>query len=931
MQPEPRRPTLPAVSDSKRVEALQQAALAVSAARGEHVFPELVGALGRILHCELALIGELLGAEGAPWGGRAADGSLENCGSPPAPPPWGDGVGRCFMVFADGVCERYPQDQQLRRFGARGYAGYPLKDEGGEPIGILAILSKKPLVNHELVEAVMKIFAVRAEAEFERRAHEEALAASADQYRAIFNAAADSLVLRNAQFQVVDVNPAYEAMSGRQREDVIGRDVLTMSPQALNEHVRGLHERALAGERVMFESHARRKDGGRFHIETRGVPIGHRGEPHVLYIGRDITERRRAEEALRASEEQYRAVFNATADALVLRDAEFRIVDVNPAYVSMSGYTREEVLGRNHLVAARPETEAQIRELHARALAGEAVMLEATRVTKQGQAREVELRGVPILFHGEPHVLYIGRDIGDRKRAESALRDSEEQYRAIFNAAADALVLRDDDARVVDVNAAMTILSGYSREEVIGEQRWIFARPEASDLAAAMHRRVIAGATVHFEVQGLRKDGAPIDVEMRAVPMLYRGKPHALGMARDITARKRAEAERDALEGQLRQAQKMEAIGHLTGGIAHDFNNLLASIMGYIVLAAEREGTVADPKLARYLEQALISSRRARDLIQQMLTFSRGQRGTPRVLDLAEAVARSVKLVRGSLPPTLEMRTQLQPDARVLLDPVQLDQVLLNLAINARDAMGETGRLAIAVHPAGALRAVCSSCRQRFAGVFVELAVADSGPGIAPHVLERMFEPFYTTKEVGRGSGMGLATVHGIVHEHRGHIVVDRGETGGSRFRVLIPALDEAAPLAAAKPEIARLQKRAPLAGRGLVVDDEGPVAVFMRELLSSWGLDAVATTDPRQALTAFTAAPRAYDLVITAQTMPSATGLGLARELLAKRPDLPVILCTGHIDPIAQRELESAGIRALLHKPVEPDELYGLLSTHLR
>jgi signal transduction histidine kinase/CheY-like chemotaxis protein len=475
------------------------------------------------------------------------------------------------------------------------------------------------------------------------------------------------------------------------------------------------------------------------------------------------------------------------------------------------------------------------------------------------------------------------------------------------------------------------VLTGYSREEVMGERRWIFARQDNSALAGEMHRRVIAGESVHFEVQGIKKDGTAIHIEMYAVPMLYRGKPHALGMGRDITAKKRAEAERDALEVQLRQAQKMEAIGHLTGGIAHDFNNLLASIMGYVVLAAEREAASGDPKLTRYLDQALASSRRARDLIQQMLTFSRAQRGSPRVVDLAEAVAHSVKLVRGSIPPSFEMRTELEPDARVLLDPVQLDQVLLNLAINARDAMGESGRLAVAVRAANAQRGVCSSCRQRFAGLFLELAVADSGPGIAPHVLERIFEPFFTTKEPGRGSGMGLATVHGIVHEHGGHIVVDRGADGGSRFRVFFPALAEGAQLAASAPESSRARKRAPLAGRILVVDDEAPVADFMRELLASWGLKAVATTDPRQALAAFTAEPEAYDLVITDQTMPSGTGLGLARELLSRRPGLPVILCTGHIDPIAERELQSAGIRALLHKPVEPDELYGLLSANLR
>jgi hypothetical protein len=239
--------------------------------------------------------------------------------------------------------------------------------------------------------------------------------------------------------------------------------------------------------------------------------------------------------------------------------------------------------------------------------------------------------------------------------------------------------------------------------------------------------------------------------------------------------------------------------------------------------------------------------------------------------------------MRGSLPATLEIRTDIDLAAGdVLLDPVQLDQVLLNLTINARDAMGKTGRLAVAVRPPEALRALCASCRQRFAGEFVELSVADSGPGIAPPILERMFEPFFTTKEVGRGSGMGLATVHGIVHEHGGHMVVDRGPDGGSRFRVFLPAL-EGASLVPSAPESTRAGKREPLAGKILLVDDEAPVTDFMRELLTSWGIDAVATTDPRQALAAFTADPSSYDLVITDRTMPSTTGLGLARELLAR------------------------------------------------
>jgi PAS domain S-box-containing protein len=250
------------------------------------------------------------------------------------------------------------------------------------------------------------------------------------------------------------------------------------------------------------------------------------------------------------------------------------------------------------------------------------------------------------MHQGRPHVLYIGRDISARKSEEELLRASEEQYRAIFNAAADALVLRDPDARIVDVNRAFLEISGFTRDEVLSDSRWIFALPEMSALAKDMHRRVIAGESVQFEIKARRKDGALIDIEMRAVPIRYRGRPHALGMARDITARKREEAERAELEAQLRQAQKMEAIGHLTGGIAHDFNNILQGILGNLTLAQEHVESQRDAKLDRYLERAHVSASRARELIQQMLTFSRGKRGAPRVLALPPLVAEAAQLLR---------------------------------------------------------------------------------------------------------------------------------------------------------------------------------------------------------------------------------------------------------------------------------------------
>jgi CheY-like chemotaxis protein len=311
-----------------------------------------------------------------------------------------------------------------------------------------------------------------------------------------------------------------------------------------------------------------------------------------------------------------------------------------------------------------------------------------------------------------------------------------------------------------------------------------------------------------------------------------------------------------------------------------------------------------------------------------MLTFSRGQRGSPRPLALADAAAETLRLLRSTLPTTLEISERLDRDIpAVMLDPVQLNQILMNLAINARDAMAGTGHIEIAVH-ATVLRekAVCASCRKRFRGEFAELAVADSGAGIAPHVLEHMFEPFFTTKEVGRGSGMGLATVHGIVHEHGGHVIVESDARAGSRFRVLLPLHGSEAP--APQPQPRAGKRKAALKGRVLVVDDEKAVAEFMRELLSSWGLEAATLNGPLGVLERV--ARERYDVVILDQTMPGITGLNLARELHASRPDLPVVLYTGNSERLRQDELDAAGVRAVLPKPVEPDQLHGLLSSLL-
>ena len=762
----------------------------------------------------------------------------------------------------------------------------------------------------------------------ERNAALKALRSSEEQYRAAFDGSSDAMVLWNRDVRIVDVNQAFVRLYGYRREFVIGQGFGTGAPaDGIEARVR-LIRAALEGQVGQLETHAMRKDGRMFDIELRFLPIRYGGEPHVLAVGRDITERKRAEAALRDSEAQYRAIFNASADALVLRDADFRIVDVNATYERMSGMPHAEVLGQDRVIANPADLAPTIRALHERALAGKTVELEVPFAHRDGMRYDIELRGVPIRHLGQPHVLYIGRDITERKRAEAALRDSEEQYRAIFNASADALLLRDAEHRAVEVNPAYLALSGFGRDEVLGATR-VLTQSDAllQREYRQQHERALAGETLRFEVLATRKDGTRFSAEVRGVPVAYRGQPHVLYAARDITERRAAEAERERLEAQLRQAQKMEAIGQLTGGIAHDFNNILTSVIGYLVLGQERAGLLGDERLQRQLDKAHLAAQRARELIAQMLAFARRQRGERRVLALAPLVRQTLQLLRATLPTSVAVNSVLPPDETspcVDADAVQLEQVLFNLCINARDAIGASGLIKVRLRESsGAF--TCASCRAELQDAcWVELSVADSGSGIAPSTLERIFEPFFSTKEVGRGSGMGLAMVHGIVHDHGGHVVVESMPQAGSVFRVLLPparsgprAEPEAPPHAAA----GRV-----LTGRVMVVDDEGMVGDFMAELLDGWGLEVVLLRDPSQALAWLAQSDQALDLLITDQTMPQLSGLQLAQRAGSLRPGLPVLLYTGNAEAIDAAEAQRHGVCGVLRKPVDPDALRALM-----
>ncbi|MEA2080303.1 MAG: response regulator, partial [Pseudomonadota bacterium] len=318
---------------------------------------------------------------------------------------------------------------------------------------------------------------------------------------------------------------------------------------------------------------------------------------------------------------------------------------------------------------------------------------------------------------------------------------------------------------------------------------------------------------------------------------------------------------------------------------------------------------------------------RARDLIQQMLTFSRGQHGEPRPVALGPLIQEWIGLLETTLPSSVEIRTDLDPQVpEVLIDPVQLEQVLMNLCINARDAMHGHGTLRVSLCHVTHKGTVCASCRQPVAGEFVEIAVSDSGPGVPIEVQERMFEPFYSTKAVGHGSGMGLSMVHGIVHEHKGHLLLDSVPGKGTTLRISLSLLSASQAIeATAAPSNVKNDSHQ-IEGRVLLADDEPAVSEFMQDLLESWGLTVSVFNNSVDACMKFSDDPDRFDLVILDQTMPKMTGLDVAQHLLKLRPGLPVILYTGYSDEISEARIRQLGIRALVNKPVDTARLYDLI-----
>jgi PAS domain S-box-containing protein len=799
-----------------REKMLYNAGVSVSSLPKENVYDEIVRRLTSTLGVDLAFIGKLQAGSIT----QVETESVCRLGEiipqmqySLAGTPCQSVVGKDFKFVPDRLGELYPNDGMVDDLQLQSYAGYPLFDGRGMALGMVAVVHTQPISDPDFFESILKIYSIRIAAELERERSNQALLASEEQYRGIFNASADALIFWNAREGIVDVNPAAEQLYGYSREEFLALDGRNLMSGEHQDQMLRFEQHALEqvnfSERI-FNVH---RDGQLFPVEVHGVHMQYQGQSHLLTIVRDVSEQAAREAALKSSESRLRASIEAALDAVICMDEAGCITEFNHSAEMTFGYARAQVLGQTLADLIIPE---RFRERH---------------------------------------------------------RQGLERY------------LQSGDFRMLG-------------------------------------RRV--------EITAQRSDGSEFPTELAIDVHAAPDGRLFIGYLRDLSEKHKAEEAREQLEKQLRQAQKMEAIGQLTGGIAHDFNNILTSLMGYVSMAEDQADQEGDEKLLRYMSRARRSGEKARDLIQQMLTFSRGQKGEVQSTHLPNLVREFMSLLESTLPSSVEISTNINDKVPALsLDPVQIEQVLMNLCINARDAMENAGELAISLNYASH-EAVCSSCQQNVHDHYVELSVSDNGPGIPKQTLERMFEPFFTTKDIGKGSGMGLAMVHGIVHEFGGHVVVDTSPGKGTNFRILLPCSAGASSSISNNEDHAEVALVQPLRGQILLVDDEPSVAEFMQDLLESWGLEVDTYHNSPRALEAVCEHRDKYQMAILDQTMANMSGLELVREMRRKHCDIPVIIYTGYSEEIDQELAAQEDILALLAKPIDTDKLQSLLRDHL-
>jgi PAS domain S-box-containing protein len=694
-----------------------------------------------------------------------------------------------------------------------------------------------------------------------------------------------------------------------------------------------LHERAEYTYRIL------RPDGAVRWVQNRSFPVYDAAGRlwRRAGIATDVTDRKETERALQQSEARFRALVDQAADPIFSCAPDGRLLEVNRATCETLGYTRDELLRMSVADISVTRDAAAIRQLFARVIAEGALTVEGVNRRKNGSTIPVEIHIGPVRDGGTTHLLGIARDLTERRAAEAALRESEARFRQIADHVSEMFWLVElgptlVESRVLYVNPAYTRITGRTAETLRSAGGLGLGHVDPADLPAVLEaaRAVAAGAPRTVEYRLAAEDGSSRTVRSRMTPIRDAAErvTRIVGFTEDVT-------EQRTLEAQLRQAQKMEAVGQLAGGVAHDFNNLLTVIGGNLEFAREELGR--DHPVQQDLAQVAQAADRARSLVRQLLAFSRRQPVHPQLLRVGDVVRAAERLLQRVIGEEIALATTLGDDAAyVRADAGQIEQVLLNLAVNARDAMltplhghpGTGGVLEIDVDVVNIAASAARTWTDVTPGRWVRLRVRDTGHGMDAETQTHAFEPFFTTKPVDRGTGLGLATVFGIVRQTGGTVRADSAPGRGSTFTILLPAAPAEPGVTAPSGEV----EAAPAPGRAatvLLVEDEAALRVTVRRILERRGYSVLEARHGGDALLVWRRDRDAIDAVVTDVRMPEMGGRELAAALQGDRPGLPVVFVTGYADRDAMAA--PGEFEAFLEKPFTGDALLATLEALLR
>ncbi|MDH5600573.1 MAG: PAS domain-containing protein [Gammaproteobacteria bacterium] len=549
--------------------------------------------------------------------------------------------------------------------------------------------------------------------------------------------------------------------------------------------------------------------------------------------------------------------------------------------------------------------------------------IDALLLTSAGRKR-YHLKCSIVESLSEHEILVVGRDVDERAQMEDALKQSQSELQKLIDALPFLVFLVTINNEYILANKTFCEFVGKSHNEIIGFKHNDIFNTHACECFNRDNDKVIhERKSVHYD-DVIEINKKSVNLSMEKFPLFdEENNIYAIcGVIEDVTAQFQ-------LQRQLQQTQKMEAIGQLTGGIAHDFNNVLASIMGYTNLTRKQIKKFKDEKVDSYLAQITRAGERARDLVQQLLAFSRGDVGGLQVLQPEPLAKEAIKMLRSLIPSSINLNLKIRSNNinhYIEVDPVQFHQGLMNLVINAKDAIKSgSGNIDVSLKYMSNVKHICNSCHLGFSGKFIQLSVKDTGEGINQKIMERIFDPFFTTKEIGKGSGMGLSMLHGIVHGSGGHIVVTSDNdqaNSGTTIQVFFP---EVKPDNTNKNIIKLAAEKVVNINAGktiLIIDDEKMITEYLYELLNHEGYNVVTYNNPSEGLRYFLDNHQSVDIVISDQTMPSLTGYDLATLIMGKGFDVPFILCTGYTDLSIDLDTIDNGIDVLMSKPFDNDLL---------